>query len=224
MDRVGNSEIHPESEIHPSNARAAEEAVEEVRRILKPSRYVVEEAERILGAKRFSEEQRKGLERQGYRIFLILTGKSVSNLIESGRDIGGGEYDPDTPSSMHSEVAINPDSLFLPDSNWKTLAKQEEMVEKFSQELGGEIPGVKAVIGQLPDYTELIFRYLDATGSHDLFGRGDTMKFIATKTPIDNSSDFAMVGHLGSQNDLPIFRVYDHRREDSYVFPLVVPV
>lgn len=225
MDNVDNAENHPEDRIYSANEEAAREAVEEVFKILNPGKYLVQEAERILKAKRFSREQREGLERQGYRIFLILTGESIGDIGAERNVMNKGSEDPlDTLSSICSEVAVDPDNLFLPDSNYKTLVQQEKMVEKFSQGLGEKIPGVKAVIGQLPDYVELIYRHLDATKDDDLFKMVYARKFIITKTPMGDGSRIAVVGHLDPQHDLPIFSAPNTGDEFSCVFPLVVPV
>ena len=174
---------------------------------------------------RFKDEQREFLKKEGY-VFYDLTGQSMSSLKAVGREIYS-----DKPfehiSSMRSEVAINPSKLFLPKSNGKNLKKQEEMVYKFSQELGKKVKGVKAIIGQVPDYTELAFKYFDATGDR-LFGHDSPLKYWATTKTSINGDLFAVVGfsapHLGG----PEFAVGSwesrHGFDIGAVAPLVVPV
>ncbi len=178
--------------------------------------------------KRFSDEQREALKKEGYLIY-GLTGQSIKTLRGAGRTFWTTWHkhsqfaDFEALGSMNSEVAINPSELFLPKTNNKTLAQQEEMVDKFSQELGEKVKGVKAIIGQAPDYEELAFRHLDATQGY-LFGAKYNYDYARTKTP-PSGSDVAHVGRFGAVNGLRVDRwLADSGDVVIFAAPLVVPV
>lgn len=102
----------------------------------------------------FSTEAREGLRKEGYMIH-SLTGESVATFLKAHRPIEAAGHkgrEIESFSSRLSEVAINPERLFLPNSNRKTFSQQEEMVRQFSLELNGMIPQVEAVIGDVADY------------------------------------------------------------------------
>lgn len=176
--------------------------------------------------KRFSQEQREALEKQGFVIY-GLTGESIKTSRDKGRKFWSTWHkelaDFEALGSMHSEVAINPNKPFLPKSNNKTLVQQEEMVGKFSEELGKKVKGVKAVIGQVPDYVELAFAHWDSTKEY-LFGAKDNYGYARTKTPT-SSSFVALVGYFPAGRGL---RVSYWGRVDGndnvHAAPLVVPV
>lgn len=147
--------------------------------------------------KSFSKETKEALGKEGYVIH-SLTGQSIKSLRDAGRKFWSTWHNkyPDFEAlgSIPSEVAVNPSNLFLPKSNNKTLAQQEEMVEKFSEEIGKKVQGVKAIIGEAPDYVELAFAHLDATKDY-LFGAKYNYNYARTKTPT-NGSFVAYVGGL----------------------------
>ena len=123
---------------------------------------------------------------------------------------------------MASEVAIKPDALFIPKSNNKTLRQQEGMVAKFSTDLSKKVKGVEAIIGEAPDYVELAFAHLDATGDR-LFGEKYDYNYARTKTPTVGSS-VALVGHFNAVDGLVVN--HWHRglgSSDVFASPLVVP-
>lgn len=177
--------------------------------------------------KRFSQEQREALEKQGFVIY-GLTGQSIKTLRDAGRKFRSAWHNafPDFEAlgSMHSEVAINPNKPFLPNSSNKTLARQEDMVGKFSEELGKKVKGVKAIIGQAPDYAELAFAHLDSTEKY-LFGAEDSYDYARTKTP---SSSFRVAGVGGGFHAYGGLDVDGWDRDDGvdgvHAAPLVVPV
>lgn len=191
---------------------------------------VVTTPETPVEIKRFSEEQRKALEKEGYVVY-VLTGQSIKTLRDTLRDSGHkfwSDWHEDYPDfealgSMQSEVAINPNKPFLPKSNKKTLSQQEEMVNKFSEELGEEVKGVKAIIGQAPDYVELVFQYLDKTKDY-LFGAKDKYDYARTKTPTSGSS-VALVGNFSAVDGLRVDSWDSGNSSDVvHAAPLVVPV
>ncbi|MDO8620920.1 MAG: hypothetical protein Q7R31_01430 [Candidatus Levybacteria bacterium] len=182
--------------------------------------------EKQLEIKRFSQEQREALEKQGF-VSYGLTGQSIKALRDSGHKFWSDWHkslpDFEALGSMHSEVAINPSKLFLPKSNNKTLAQQEEMVSKFSEELGKKVKGVKAIIGQAPDYVELAFAHLDATKEY-LFGAKDNYDYARTKTPTGGSY-VASVGRFIAADGLGVGS-WDagYGYGGVHAAPLVVPV
>ncbi len=182
--------------------------------------------EKQLEIKRFSNEQKEALKKEGYLNY-ALTGQSVKSLRDSGHKFCSDWHkslpDLEALGSMQSEVAINPDKLFLPKSNNKTLVQQEKMVEKFSQELEKKVPGVKAIIGQVPDYAELAFKHLNTTKEY-LFGAKDNYDYARTKTPA-GSSRVAYVGAFFAADGLRVDRwVRDVGHVIVRAAPLVVPV
>ena len=64
------------------------------------------------------------------------------------------------PLSMKSEVAVNRNKFILSGSTNKSFDEQKKMIEKYSQKINKEIPGVKAIMGEPADYIELHADYL----------------------------------------------------------------
>jgi len=143
---------------------------------------------------RFSAEQRKGLERKGYLVY-SLTGQTIATLRDAGHPFWSTWHQGEAIEqvrSMLAEVAVNPRSLFLPDSNRKTLDEQLAMVEKFGRKIAGEVKGVTAILGSAPDYAELAFVHLDQKGQR-LFGKDFDYDYTRTTTPTGGSG-VAVVG------------------------------
>ena len=94
------------------------------------------------------------------------------------------------------------------------------MVEEFSKELGRKIKGVKAIIGEAPDYVELAFLHFEATGEH-LFGSKCKYGFARTKTPVGGAT---VAGVGGSLHGLDVDG-WDRGDSigDVWAVPLVVP-
>ena len=175
--------------------------------------------------KRFSTEDREGLEASGL-VILKLTRQTIGGLRAAGRKFWSSWHQdyPDFEAlpSRGSEVAINPRELFIPGSNRKSLQEQERMVQKFSRELSKKIKGVEAIIGEAPDYVELAFAYLDATGER-LFGEKYDYNYARTKTPTAGSS-VANVGNFDAGNGLGVYYWdRDSGRGDVFASPLAVP-
>ena len=180
----------------------------------------------IVEIKRFTDEQREALIKEGYIIY-GLTGQSIKTLRDAGRRFWStwhkGLPDFEALTSMQSEVAINPRKLFLPRSNNKTLPQQEEMVSKFSEKLGKKVQGVKAIIGQAPDYVELSFVHFDANKYYYLFGAKYNYDWARTKTPTSGSSVAGVGGFNASGLGIDAWDRDDHIRCLRAV-PLVMPV
>lgn len=133
-----------------------------------------------------------------------------------------------TLTSMQSHVAFNPspDKFFLRRSNKRTLLQQQEMIEEYSSKLQGEFGSkeIKAVMGDVPDYTSLSFLHLDATkGKERLFGEKYNYGYTRTKTPTIGCS----VASVGGFHKLIGLHIRSGRRGSGnrhvHVVPLVVP-
>lgn len=173
---------------------------------------------------RFSAEQRKGLERKGYLVY-SLTGQTIATLRDRGHPFRSTWHQGEAIEqvrSMLTEVAVNPKSLFLQDSNRKTLDEQLVAVEKFGRKLSGEVKGVTAILGTAPDYAELAFSHLSATGKR-LFGKDYDYDYTRTTTPTGESG-VAVVGVFYADRGL---LVHDWGRGGRaggiWAAPLVVP-
>lgn len=178
--------------------------------------------------KRLTDEQKEALKRLGLSEVIPFSGRSIKVWREEGKPFWSTWHQEpqfaefESMSSMLSEVAINPNQLFLPGSNRKTLKEQEEMVEKFSRDLAKKVPGVKAIIGEAPDYVELAFQHLDKTGEY-LFGKKYNYDYTRTKTKTVESA-VADVGSFDSDGGLHVRHWYRGNRLDVlWASPLVVP-
>lgn len=175
--------------------------------------------------RRFSAATGQALEKEGYLIY-ELTGRSIGSLKEAGfpfQSTWHKDYpDLENLGSSKTEVAVNPEKLVLPKSNNKTLKEHEKMMGEFNLMLVRKIPGVKAVIGQTPDYGELVFLHFDKTGQR-LFGEKQDFSFARTKTLVGGGN--AVVGNFSVEYGLEVFRCRDpkDRRAGIWLAPLVVP-
>ena len=170
----------------------------------------------------FSKEQKKGLARLGYKYFYPLPRQTMADLREEGNRFWGTWYKDEFEKalSMGAEIALNPRALFLARSNNKTLSQQESMISRFSKELGKEVPGVIAVMGEAPDYSGLAFAHKTATGVR-LFGPGYDYGYARTNTPT-SVSHVAIVGAF--INDLGVVQLHrDYGLAKVWAVPLVVP-
>ena len=181
--------------------------------------------------KRFTDEAREALQKEGYRIHQ-LTGESIRTLRSGGRKFLStwhqeAQYEGfETLGSMHSELAIQPDpeKFLLHKSNNSTLEEQLEMIAEYSHTLQRKLrdQALEAIMGEAPDYSELAFVHLDATGVR-LFGENYGYNYARTKTPTVGSH-VALVGRFDAAIGL---YVLDWHRglSPSRVFasPLVVP-
>lgn len=182
---------------------------------------------RVMEVSKFTNEAREALRQEGYLLY-ALTGQSIRSLREAGRpfwSIWHQDYpDFENLPSRLSEVAIDPDptKFFLPKSNNKTLKQQIGMIVDFSEQLTKRIAGVRALMGEAPDYTELAFLRLDATGER-LFGEKYDYRFTRTQT----STVGPLVAYVGGFYADHGLRVSDWNRDHSdrrlWAAPLVVP-
>jgi len=173
--------------------------------------------------KRFSPEQKDALEKEGYVIYK-LTGKSIKDLREAGNHFES-TWQPRYPGfealrSRKSEVAINPNQLFLPKSSYKTYLEQESLVTKFNKDISAKIPGIEAIIGEAPDYVELAF--LDPTDNH-LYG--EDIDGYCTRTQTRIGLDMVCVGgpYRDSSSGIHLRYYSGDRYKHVFVAPLIVP-
>lgn len=182
--------------------------------------------------KTFLPETEEALKKEGDLIF-SLTGKSIGDLIKEGMKFRLAwpeecSDDFEAMRSICSQVAFNPKQLFLPDSNNKTFVQQEKLVKCFLREKSKKIKGIKAIIGELPDFGELALnylKYLEQIKQTDkrLFGEEYNYDYASTKTLMGKFL-MASVGNADTDDSLDIFR-WDRRKGHAYVwtFPLIVP-
>lgn len=179
--------------------------------------------------KRFDPESRKALTKEGHTIYQI-GGQSIAILRDAGRPFWSTWHkdypDFEALTSRYSEVAINPnpDKFFLPKSNNVTTDEQLEMIAEYSRKLQRRLKDqtFEAIMGQAPDYVELAFSHLDATGDR-LFGEKYDYNYARTQTPTVGTN-VAYVGYFHADGGLDV-RHWRRDRRDSGVFasPLVVP-
>lgn len=118
------------------------------------------------GINAFLPEDRRILLDNSYLI-CKLTGKTISDLkrgdlaFKIAQDL---ELELQQKPSHITEVAFNPNNLFLPDSNYKSLAEQDNLVRLYIEGLRGglRLKGVNAGIGRFADYGEIILQHLTA--------------------------------------------------------------
>ena len=181
--------------------------------------------EKLVKIQSFPIETQQILEKEGFLIYPF-SGQSIKSLREAGEKFLTTWHknypDFEALTSRLSQVAINPQNLFLPDSNKKTLLRQEEMVVAFSQEISRKIKGVRAIIGEAPDYIELVFIHLKETGEY-LFGKKYNYGYARTKTLI-NDSEVVNVGRFSHKFGLQIIRLRpNHRFKFVWAVPILVP-
>lgn len=176
---------------------------------------------------RFTSEAREALTHEGFVIH-ELTGRSIRSLLGEGRPVWSDYFHSyrkvEALPSRSSEVAIDPAQLFLPNSNRKTLEEQEQMIRAYSVRLTqeAEIKDIEVVIGEMPDYVDLVFAHHDATGVR-LFGKdyGYNCTRTITRTVWSNAlhvgnfdDDYGLGVNYWNPND---------GNENVFITPLVVP-
>lgn len=180
--------------------------------------------------KRFTQEEREVLAKEGLRAVYTLSGETIQMQKDAGRRFW---YIASSDSgqllsvqSMFSEVAFDPrpSKFFLPKSNNSTLDQQLEMIAEYSHNLQRKLgtQTVEAVIGEAPDYTQIAFAHLDVTRKR-LFGSDYNYNYARTKTPTVGSS-VAGVGYFDDVDglDVDVWR-RGHGLSLVWAVPLVVP-
>lgn len=179
--------------------------------------------EKMTEVKRFSPETKKALETRGFVVY-ELNGASLNDLRQQGNKFWSDWHQGmgfDSENSEGLEVAINPDCLFLEGSNGKTLDEQKKLVSKYSESLGEEVNGVKAVIGEANQYAELAFAHFKKTGIK-IFGEKYGYNYARTVT-VTGASGLVGVGRFGDLGLGVNYWYRAHRDDRLWVSPLVVP-
>lgn len=194
-------------------------------------------SEKLSSIKEFSAEAKETLEKEGYLIY-SLTGKSIKDLKNEGMEFdeylnihSGGFPVFENSKSMQSEIAIKSKELFLRHATGKNFDQQKAVVENFSQKISHKIKGVKAVIGEVSDYAELSFTYLNKTGKNlfDAVGKEyDYGCYTRTKTltPEGIVGTVAIFGRTDPDSNLSIYNGgIDNltRGRNVSIAPLIVP-
>jgi len=176
-----------------------------------------------------TSEEREALKREGLTAVYSLTGETIADQKEKGRKFCQiTESDNNTLLAVRSlmgDVAVDPrpDKFLLPESN-VTLDQQLEMVAEYSHKLQRKLrtDTVEAIIGQAPDYTELLFAHFDAIGER-LLGEKYGYNYARTQTPTVGS-DVAHVGDFSAGNGPGVYNLHrDDGRAYVFAVPLVVP-
>jgi hypothetical protein len=172
--------------------------------------------------KRFYPMAREPLKGNGYEIY-ALTGESIKTLRAAGADFRSTWHKDfsffEGRGSMKTEVAIKPKEFFIPDSNNKSLTIQKAIVEEFSKRLSEKVPGVKGIIGHVPDYVELALKYNALTGK-GLFGELYATTTSSIRKPFVDGID---VGNLDGRGLFIGRHLSSGNYDNVYAAPLVVP-
>jgi len=192
-------------------------------------------SERVAEARTFSPEAREALEKKGYLVY-PLQGKSMrlmwkqiglpeSVLTEMERESLGPLFWITTTQVM--EVAINPNQLFIPNSNNKSFKGHQKMVALFSEEIADDIKGVKAIIGEATNYVELALLHREATGK-SLFELNDKFVYVVTNTPYYNDRPNDYLVEVGGEGERGVivspYYLGTQGKMDTWLMPLVVPL
>lgn len=198
-----------------------------------PLRYEFSEAP-IAGIKEFTAETKILLAQEGLTVILPLNRLTLVQLRTEGRPFYGDfilEPDIENLPSRGSEAAINPHRIYLPNSHEKTFPEQVKMLAEYNRVLQGRVPGVEAIIGEVPDYSEFFFRYLDLTGEtippHD--DEAGCIGYVQTATVREGPGRkrrFA-VGGLSAEDRKLGFHIPEddssYNRHGINLLPLIVP-
>jgi hypothetical protein len=202
------------AQITRNDARIAQRLYE------KYGNMALSEFEHVVKGPTFSEEASKKLQKRGNLIF-ELRGHCLKTLREDGHEFSRwhkNKPEIEEEPSLISEVSINPQMLFLPDSDRKTMDQQDEMLRAYSEELSRDIPGVKAVWGQVSDFAEL------ATLHTDMFGVEHNFASVRTATKAEEKPYVLKIGHKDPLRGLQIqLSNPSERCNDIYAPVLIVP-
>lgn len=195
-----------------------------VRRVLGVIEEYNTKKEIPVAPRRFSSEAREALKNAGFVIY-ELNGHSIIDLRNAGRQFFVNWHIDneifETLNSMVSEVAINPSQFFLPESNWCGFPQREQMVAQFSENLARTVPGVKAVIGTVPDYLELYFSHRDLSGEK-LFG--ERLSDVHTRIQTCAVGESAYISSFYPDHEVGVTQFFiGIYPEDVFAAPLVVP-
>lgn len=180
----------------------------------------------------FTPEAIEDLKKEGFAIYELF-GESLESLIRKKHkniDWNNINYRPPVhedegriirAESKRTQVAIKPEDLYLDRCTGRSLNIQEQMVSDYSVELQKRIRGVKAIIGEFPDYLELNYA-LDEEADYNV----DSIQ-IRTKTIFDSykEKDLCLTLTFGPGIDPKIDSLakMGTSHDASFIIPLVVP-
>lgn len=176
---------------------------------------------------RYSPLQREQLKQDG--AFIITShGETINDLKKKKKRFWTRQQEDSstliTFPSLHSEIAIFPNALYLPNSNNKTIKEQEDMVEQFEQQMRQKqgFEDVRAVLGNTPTHAVVAFSYHAETGKR-LHGREYNYAYARTVNPIRVTPHIADVGFFSDQNELGINCFPEDKDYFVYAAPLLLP-
>lgn len=170
----------------------------------------------------FSEKQKDLLTNRGFSIF-SLRGVSVSLLKNEGTSFWSVWHNSmpiEGLKSRFSEVAIKADYPFLNHSANLTIFDQLKFVNRYSNELGAEIPNVSAIIGSAADYIDLINLYRSQY-NRNLMRRFGGCDYAATVSIYNLHPLF--VGESYNDGIVLSYRHGSSRFSDIKILPLIIP-
>lgn len=193
----------------------------------KDPRVAIPKEERPTEAKRFSDEAQEALNEKGYVIY-ALTGQSINSLRESGCKFSSDRHKDyqyfEASTSRRSEVAIlYPGQPYIFESRNEDLSRQETFIAHYGEYgIETEINGIKAIMGNAPDYIELALTHLKATGER-LFGEKYGSAFVRTKSKIKRN-DYVVVGNFDKDKGLEIGHLNAKSKSlNVFAVPLIIP-
>jgi len=113
----------------------------------------------------FYPEDARRLEHAGSKIY-ILSGRSIGDFVSKGLKLEGiAEPELLKLTSIRSQVAIDPDNIFIPNSGNKTKEQQVKLASSYASDLIRRIKSPFAVdFGSVADWVELSYEHHKATG------------------------------------------------------------
>lgn len=174
----------------------------------------------------FSDDDRRALKREG-KIVLPLSPLSVRDIRELALRFGimwtVGDPEFEAARAISSEVAIDPNQLYLHDSNNSPMEEQLEMIAEYSDDLSSRIPDVEAVLGgSSADQIALMINYHLATGSQ-LHGREYGHGYTRTATEAGEGQHMA-IGSFDTGHGLRMWKVADSEANPKiWASPLIIP-
>lgn len=174
---------------------------------------------------RFTPEAKTGLKKLG-RVVIPLTGKSISDLIRRGNLQSSICFDfPEFNGqrSILSEVAIDPNEIFLSKSNNQSFSVQQEMLKQNLKDIKENkgVTGVKVLIFNAPTNLEIINKALElsdkADAFRDLLREGSVRCAEASPFSSEHFSFGVTVGHMDPEGKL-LITGRDNRSPKQKVF------
>ena len=195
------------------------------------------QAARILETKikTFAKEDLAFLKKKNKLVYFIRKEQTINSQLLAGRPFWYIINENLSTPSRGGDTAFNPNpyKFILPKSTLATFPEQQEMVQEYSYKLQKEYGSnrIKAIIGNVVDYTSLVFQHLDTTKAKGkteyLFGedKKDTGVFFYTSTTnlASNSRTIDVGGFTTTPHGLSVGYWNAHNIKGSVgVAPLIV--